>query len=459
MSSRLFSRASTLSSIAIVASFVCLVLASIRLVGVGQDLKNNIGENIVWLTSQAQYEGVRLCDTVSRYVGGDLGIDDREVELRLDVFLSRLEVVRDGQPRAYLTDLGYTSKIDEGVASLSALEARIRTLNRSDHNADATVRSTVQPLVTVLRDAANKSSLVERDRTMQLRDAHLSALLQVFIYIAGVIVSCGILTLSLLREQRNVALAKASLLKERELSQLYREFVSMVSHQFRTPLTVIDMTAQRIMRRGVRLTEKEIFERTATIRDAATRLTMLMESTLNAARFDQGEIAFDPVACDLRGLITEVSARYAKLEPERMIEISCETLPSTVLCDPILTEQAISNLLSNALKYSSSNTSVQVSGWVEHNWIVISVRDFGVGIPEEDMPRLFDRYFRARTAKGIIGTGVGLSFAREIVHMHGGTIDVTSREDSGTTFTIRLPLACASKRSQETRTATLASAG
>jgi len=178
MSHRTFYRASALSSIAILASFVCLVLASIRLAEIGQDLRSNIGEDMVWLASQAQYEGIRLCDTVSRYVGGDLAVDAREVELRLDVFLSRLEAARDGQPRAYLTKLGYTSQLDAGATALAALDARIRTLQRTDSKTDTAVRSIVQPLVAIWRDAANKSNLVERDRAMQLRDAHFSALLQ-----------------------------------------------------------------------------------------------------------------------------------------------------------------------------------------------------------------------------------------------------------------------------------------
>jgi signal transduction histidine kinase len=453
------SRAPALSSIAIVASFVCLVLASARLVEVGQNLKSDIGENIVWLASQAQYEGIRLSDTISRYTGGDLDVGKNEIELRLDVFLSRLEAVRDGQPRAYLADLGYTSKLDAQAEALAALEAHIRALGRYDKNTDAAVRSIIQPLVSVLRDAANKSMLIERDRTMQLRDAHLNALLQVFAYIAGVILSCGILTLFLLRGQRKIALATVSLQKERELSQLYREFVSMVSHQFRTPLTVIDMTAQRIMRRGARMSQEEIGERTATIRDAAAQLTKLMESTLNAARFDQGEIAFQPVACNLAELVTDVSTRYTSLEPGRAIDVSCEALPSAAQCDPILMEQVISNLLSNALKYSGRDTPVQVRGWMQEDWIFIAVQDYGIGVPEEDMPRLFDRYFRARTARGTIGTGVGLAFAREIVHMHRGTIEVASREGSGTTFTIRLPRSCTRECSQEAHTVSVIAVG
>jgi signal transduction histidine kinase len=434
------------------------MLASARLIEVGRDLKNDIGENIVWLVSQAQYEGIRLSDTISRYTGGDPAVAEKEVELRLDVFLSRLTVLHDGQPRAYLADLGYMSKLEAETTAFAALEARIRTVRRGDKNTDATVRSIIQPLVVDLRDAANQSMLVERDRTMHLRDAHFSALLQVFAYIGGVILSCSVLTLFLIRGQRKIVLAKASLQKERELSQLNREFVSMVSHQFRTPLTVIDMAAQRIMRRGARMNQDEIGERAAAIRNAAARLTKLMESTLNAARLDQGEISYQPMACNLAELITDVSTRYTGIEPGRKIDVSCQRLPSAVLCDPVLIEQVIANLLSNALKYSDNDTTVYVRGWIKDNWVVISVQDFGVGIPDEDMPRLFDRYFRARTAKGTTGTGVGLAFAREIIRLHRGTIEVASHEGAGTTFTIRLPLECAGDRPQGADTTTLACA-
>jgi signal transduction histidine kinase len=264
--------------------------------------------------------------------------------------------------------------------------------------------------------------------------------------------------LFLIRGQRKIVLAKASLQKERELSQFYREFVSMVSHQFRTPLTVIDMAAQRIMRRGSRMNQDEIGERVAAIRDAAARLTRLMESTLNAARLDQGEISYQPVACNLAELITDVSTRCTSLEPGRKIDLSCQTLPSAVLCDPVLIEQVIANLLSNAFKYSGSDTTVHVRGWTKSNWVLISVEDFGVGIPEDQMPRLFDRYFRARTARGTTGTGVGLAFAKEIIRLHRGAIEVASHEGAGTTFTIRLPLEFVGDRPQEADTATLACA-
>jgi signal transduction histidine kinase len=103
-------------------------------------------------------------------------------------------------------------------------------------------------------------------------------------------------------------------------------------------------------------------------------------------------------------------------------------------------ERVFGNLLSNAVKYAPRAPDIYVRGWVEHDTIHISVRDTGVGIDEEDLSRLFEPYFRAQSAAGIAGTGIGLNIVREIVDMHGGTISVASEVGKGSTFTVNLPL-------------------
>lgn len=230
-----------------------------------------------------------------------------------------------------------------------------------------------------------------------------------------------------------------ALARAQRLTDLYRSFVSMVSHQFRTPMAIIDAAAQRLQRRADDTDPEEVRDRAGKIRSAVLRLTALMDSTLNAARLDAGEVTVEPRPGDLAALVRFVAERQREIAPDRVIALDLGALPPLVTIDTTMMEQALSNLLSNAVKYSTAPAPVEILARTEGRDVLISVRDAGVGIPADDLPRLFERFFRARTASGIAGTGIGLAFARHIVRLHGGDILVTSREGAGSTFTVRLP--------------------
>lgn len=240
---------------------------------------------------------------------------------------------------------------------------------------------------------------------------------------------------------KQAALALQSALdREREITSAYRSFVSMVSHQFRTPLAIVDSSAQRILRRGVEASADELAMRVKKIRNATIRLTRLVESVLNAARIDSGQIEIKLAPCDLVELITDVCGHQRDISPAFNIRLSVPPHPVELVCDEMLLEQVLVNLLSNAVKYSGTASRIDVGLWVEGDVAKCSVRDWGVGIPAEDLPKVFDRFYRARTASGIAGTGIGLNVAREIMRMHGGDIRVESREAQGSVFTLSMPL-------------------
>ncbi|CDP51510.1 integral membrane sensor signal transduction histi dine kinase [Devosia sp. DBB001] len=233
--------------------------------------------------------------------------------------------------------------------------------------------------------------------------------------------------------------AEQALIQEKHLRQLYRDFVSMVSHQFRTPLAIIDSSAQRMARRGDNMSGEEITTRAGKIRTAAGRLARLLESTLDGARMDAGEIEFNPRRSDLARLVREACERQRELHPARDFSLDLERLPASVRFDPLLMDQVVSNLISNATKYSPESTSVEVHGETRPDRVVLTIQDRGVGIPEEEMHRVFERFFRASTATGVAGTGIGLHVAREIVRMHGGELTLDSRMGEGTSVHLTLP--------------------
>ena len=232
---------------------------------------------------------------------------------------------------------------------------------------------------------------------------------------------------------------QSALDRERETTSAYRSFVSMVSHQFRTPLAILDSSAQRILRRGQNLTHDELVTRVQRIRNATNRLTRLVESVLNAAKLDAGRIELNPMPCNLVDLVGDICERQRELSGHAEIRFSAPDRPVQVHCDSILIEQVVINLLSNAVKYSGEKPVVEVRIWMDGSRAYCSVRDWGIGIPPDEIPKIFERFYRARTASGIAGTGIGLNFAQKIMHLHGGEIHVESYEAAGSMFTFDLP--------------------
>jgi signal transduction histidine kinase len=240
-------------------------------------------------------------------------------------------------------------------------------------------------------------------------------------------------------EKQNEQIQDA-LQKERELNGLQRQFVAMVSHEFRTPLGIIDGHAQRLLKKLESIEPDRARKSLTTMRVSVKRLVELMESVLAAARLEDGRIRLEPGSCALIELVTEVSSSYRDLYPDRQINLDLDELPPEIIADGKLLRQVISNLLSNAIKYSPDQDRVWLRGFVDdRGQAVISVRDEGVGIPKAEQEQLFDRFFRASTSVGIAGSGIGLHLASHLVHMHGGGIDFESVEGEGTTFYIRLP--------------------
>ncbi len=230
-----------------------------------------------------------------------------------------------------------------------------------------------------------------------------------------------------------------SLAAEKATNEQQREFVSLVSHEFRTPLAIIDGNISRIRRKFGEIPPEQISAALEKCGRAVRRLIDLMESVLSSSRLEAGAIAFNPVPCRMDELLREIVQNQSEISQQHEIVADIDKLSAEVQGDPKLLHQIFTNLLSNAVKYSPNASRVWIEACSSDGEAVISVRDQGVGIPEKELEKLFGRFFRASTAKGIPGTGIGLHLVRNLVEMHGGEIAVTSVEDEGSTFTVRLP--------------------
>ena len=238
------------------------------------------------------------------------------------------------------------------------------------------------------------------------------------------------------------AALEISLSKEQELNALQRQFVSIASHEFRTPLTIIDGGVQRLQRLAKKdgLTAEDIIQRTENIRGAVQRMTRLIESTLAAASMDEGKIKIDIGPCNIEDLISEVCERHREVAAGHVISCEWTDLPETMLADCGAIDQVLTNLLSNAVKYAPDAPDILVRAARNGDQVVISVSDGGVGIAPNELAQIGERFFRASTSTGIAGTGIGLSVARTLVKHHGGAFKVDSKIGEGSTFTISLPI-------------------
>jgi signal transduction histidine kinase len=252
--------------------------------------------------------------------------------------------------------------------------------------------------------------------------------------------------IELMRSQRTLArqaaMLEEQLAQEQRLALLQRNFVSMASHEFRTPLTIIDGHAQRLIKTKDTLPPAEIGERAGKIRAAVLRLTHLIDNLLNSARlFDGGAtLYFHPAEMDMAALLREVCQLHREMVPGAEIAERLSGAAMPMIGDAKLLYQLFSNLLSNAVKYSPGGGAIEVEAEMRADEIVVAVADRGIGIPANDLERLFERYHRGGNVSGIVGTGVGLYLVKMVADLHRGRVEVTSAEGGGSRFTVHLPV-------------------
>jgi len=243
------------------------------------------------------------------------------------------------------------------------------------------------------------------------------------------------------RLQASESELQRALVAEREMNAEQRRFISIASHEFRTPLAIIDSTAQRIQARMVDADEHnaDMLERMDRIRGSVSRMTDIIDRTLTTARLDEGRFDFEPASLDLGKLLQDVVARQRSIVPSFAIEIVLPATDTIVTADAKLLELVFTNIISNAVKYSGKSRRIEVTVASGDESVTIEMRDHGIGVPQDELDKLFTRFYRASTAQGITGTGIGLHLANELVQMHGGRIEIHSELGRGLRVVVQLP--------------------
>lgn len=387
---------------------------------------------------------------------------------------------RDQQLRQLNQEL--EQRIIERTAELAASESRVRTILENTPEAivvlDADTGRYVDGNENALRflgvDRAGllKRSPMEARAAYQLDgqpsgqvararvDAAMAGEMQVFEWLfrpaAGPDVHCEIrlsrlpsntsrLVIGTITDISERKAAEQSLLQalahERELGEMKSGFVSMVSHEFRTPLGVILSSTEILLSYFDRLTPDKRNEHLRTIVRSIRSLSRLVEEVLLLGKVEAGRLKFQPTSIDLIPLCDQlVDEAHSASELPHPFKLDVHGDLENAVGDEDLLRHILANILSNAMKYSPANAPITLSIHRENEWAIFTLVDRGIGIPAEDLRHLFQAFHRGRNVGQQAGTGLGLVIVRSFAQHHGGDIHITSEVGCGTTVVVKLPL-------------------
>lgn len=241
------------------------------------------------------------------------------------------------------------------------------------------------------------------------------------------------------RAEREIQL---SFEKQRELSELRSKFVTMASHEFKTPLTAILGSAEILEKYGETLAADKRQRNIFRIQESVKRMNQMLNDVIIMGKSDTGKLQLkaSPINLNdfLQNLIDDLLQREAKKAHPKLVA-DIQGLPVDANVDAEIIRQGIENILSNAFKFSEPDTEVSFKAYMEKSNIVIKVKDEGIGIPDSDKQRLMEPFFKGSNVGNLSGTGLGLTILKRAIEMHQGKIDIQSQENKGTEVTITIP--------------------
>jgi len=232
----------------------------------------------------------------------------------------------------------------------------------------------------------------------------------------------------------------STLEKEKELNKIKSRLLSMASHEFRTPLSTIQLSTALLQRYVENIDNPKIETHIRKIKSAIVNLTTILNDFLLLEKAESNKITLEISTFNLQDFIKEIIGELKLLTKKKQkIIITPNTEIILVKLDKNLLKNCIINLVSNAIKYSGEETEIELSTSITNTMVILNVKDNGIGIPEEDHKNLFEAFFRAHNTGNIPGTGLGLHIVSRYVSLMNGTISFQSAVDEGTLFTIELP--------------------
>jgi len=239
-------------------------------------------------------------------------------------------------------------------------------------------------------------------------------------------------------EQSQQELSEA-LEKEKQLSEIKSSFVSLASHEFRTPLSTV-LSSAALIGRYVQTDDQDKREKhIKRIKDSVKHLNDILEDFLSLGKLEEGKIEAQPELFNVSDFLNDLMEEFSDMEkPGQRIQLTCEVL-DLFFTDKKLLRNIVINLLGNAIKFSNEGSTVQLEAYQQDSKLRILVKDEGIGISEADQDQLFDSFFRGKNASNIQGTGLGLHIVKKYLELLRGTISLKSVLDNGTTFIVEIP--------------------
>ncbi len=245
----------------------------------------------------------------------------------------------------------------------------------------------------------------------------------------------------IIERQRLEEELRNALMKEKELSDLKSNIISVVSHEYRTPLATILSSSELLEHYSHKWSEDKRQLHFHRIQSSVHHLTQLVSDVLTISKAEVGKLEFCPSPLDLVTLCQELLEELQPtLKNQHSITFNTQGVCRSACFDEKLLRQVLTNLLSNAIKYSPEGGDIQLNLVWQQDSVTLYIQDGGIGIPKEDQSQLFDAFYRSSNVGTIAGTGLGLAIVKRCVDLHGGEIAVKSEVGVGTTFTITLPL-------------------
>ncbi len=244
-----------------------------------------------------------------------------------------------------------------------------------------------------------------------------------------------------------VSIARIQLEKEAHMARLSAEserlrtaLLDSISHELRTPLAGIIGSVTGMIENAAMLTDEDRRDLLYTIRDSAMRMNRLVTNLLGMVRLESGMLSLHKRTCDVSDMLGVALRQVQDSLQHRAVEVNLQGDLPPLQVDDVLIEQVLVNILSNAVKYSTDDSRIEIRVAERDGTAVLTVADEGIGIPEGDEDRIFDKFYRAEGAKRIPGTGLGLAICKGIVEAHGGGIAAERRAGRGVRIVIRLPV-------------------
>lgn len=319
---------------------------------------------------------------------------------------------------------GWTLKNKKSIISNNAFNDP-----RYDHNKE----DKVIPEKVLLAPAMIGSTLIGIVALMNAQDDYIDADLQLVERMASLF---AVATQRIHAETET----RLALEKEQELNELKSSFISMVSHEYRTPLQAIVLSTELLRDYGDKLGIESRDKHFDRIQKSVKTMNSLLDDILTLNKTELGKLSYSPDYLDIDNFVTSLTNEMqfvAKDKCKILLTINKSGIIASL--DEKLLQQVLTNLLTNAIKYSKQGGRIEFIADVKETEVIFIVRDHGIGIPEEDQPKLFQPFFRSKNVGTISGTGLGLAIVKETVGIQNGTIEFESKENDGTTFYVKVP--------------------